>query len=147
MLACRLITTNQAERRGFGIASSVSAPIADKLREEIASAFGPDWLARGLDGLPNYVDVPGEVNVQEILRLWTYAKSLDLIEWGRMRYNLLNGAGGHWFPGRSAAEFDDSAVLSTLGGHPFASRIPGYLREAHAALLDVPKKRLSQGGD
>jgi len=33
--------------------------------------------------------VPGEINLLEILRLWTYAKSFDLIAWGRMRYNLL----------------------------------------------------------
>jgi len=28
----------------------------------------------------------------EILRLWTYAKSLDLVAWGKMRYNLLGQA-------------------------------------------------------
>jgi len=41
------------------------------------------------EGLPNYVDVPGQINVSEILRLWTYGKPLGLIEWGKMRYNLL----------------------------------------------------------
>ena len=87
-----------------------------------------------------------EVNVQEILRLWTYAKGLDLVDWGKMRYNLLNGAGGHWFPGRSAAEFDQSAILKTLGAHPKADRIPAILREAHELLVDAPKQRLSKGG-
>jgi len=33
-------------------------------------------LVRALgEGLPQYVDVPGKINVLEILRLWTYAKS------------------------------------------------------------------------
>ncbi len=127
-------------------ADEVTAPIAAKLQAVIASDFGADWLTRGLNGLPNYVDVPGEVNVQEIIRLFTYAKSLDLVDWGKMRYNLLNGAGGHWFPGRTAAEFDDQKLLRSLGAHPHAGRIPSYLREAHDLLLDAPKKRLSQGG-
>ncbi len=128
-------------------ANALSAPIAERLRAEIATAFHPDWLTRGLDGLPNYVDVPGEVNVQEIIRLFTYAKALDLVDWGKMRYNLLNGAGGHWFPGRTAAEFDEAALARSLSAHPFAGRIPALLREAHDLLLDAPKKRLSQGGD
>ena len=38
--------------------------------------LGADWCARWFEGLPEYVDVPGQVNLLEILRLWTYAKSL-----------------------------------------------------------------------
>ena len=128
-------------------AEKVSAPIAAAARAEIARTFGDDWLTRGLTGLPNYVDVPGEVNVQEIIRLFTYAKVLDLVDWGKMRYNLLNGAGGHWFPGRTAESFDETALVRALGSHPFAKQIPAMLREAHTLLLDAPKKRLSQGGD
>jgi predicted aldo/keto reductase-like oxidoreductase len=127
-------------------AAEISAPIARQLEAQIAQTLGADWLERGLSNLPNYDKVPGDVNVQEILRLWTYAKSLDLLDWGKMRYNLLNGAGGHWFPGRSAAEFDAAAVRASLGSHPYAERVPAILAEAHQILMDVPKKRLSQGG-
>jgi predicted aldo/keto reductase-like oxidoreductase len=63
-----------------------------------------------------------------------------------MRYNLLNGAGGHWFPGRSAADFDGHSIQSAIAGHPYSDKIPDILREAHELLLDAPKKRLSQGG-
>ena len=63
-----------------------------------------------------------------------------------VQVNLLNGAGGHWFPGRSAADFDAGSIQSALAGHPYAEKIPGILSEAHDLLLDAPKKRLSQGG-
>lgn len=127
-------------------AAEVIAPIEQRLREEMKNVLGEDWLRDGLRDLPNYVDIPGEVNVAEILRLWTYAKSLDLVDWGKMRYNLLNGAGGHWFPGMTAAKFDENAMAKALNGHPFAKKIPAILHEAHDLLLDAPKKRLSQGG-
>jgi predicted aldo/keto reductase-like oxidoreductase len=59
---------------------------------------------------------------------------------------LLNGAGGHWFPGRSAVEFNANAIRAALGTHPYADDVTDLLAEAHAQLVDAPKKRLSQGG-
>src|SRR5215510_4179846 len=47
------------------------APIEKRLRAEMDRSLGADWCTRWFEGLPNYVDVPGEVNVTEILRLWT----------------------------------------------------------------------------
>ena len=125
-------------------AAEVTAPIEQRLRAELDRVHGADWCARWMDGLPNYVDVPGEVNVQEIVRLWHFAKGLDLTDWGRMRYNLMGNA-GHWFPGANAARFDEKKVRAALDGYAFADRIPGILREAHAMLWDKPVKRLSQG--
>jgi hypothetical protein len=64
-------------------------PIERRLRHEMERVLGVEWCQRWFEGLPLYVDVPGQVNLLEILRLWTYAKSLDLVAWGKMRYNLL----------------------------------------------------------
>jgi predicted aldo/keto reductase-like oxidoreductase len=105
--------------------------------------LGADWCARWHEGLPHYVDVPGQINITEILRLWTYATSLDLVSWGKMRYNLL-GQGDHWFPGETAAAFDDAQLLPLLRQSPFAEKIPGMLRAAHALLWEKPVQRLSQ---
>ncbi len=128
-------------------AAEITAPIEQRLRTELEAQLGADWCARWPEGLPNYVDVPGEVNVQEIARLFTYARGLGLVDWGRMRYNLLGGNGGHWFPGETAAKFEEAAVVKACAASPVAAKIPGMLREAHTLLVDAPKKRLSKGGD
>jgi len=124
-------------------AAEVVAPLERRLRAEMERALGPDWCQAWFKGLPEYIEVPGQINILEILRLWTYAKSLDLVGWGKMRYNLL-GQADHWFPGENARAIDDEKLLSVLKQSPFCDRIPDILREAHALLFDKPKTRLSQ---
>ena len=123
---------------------STMGPIENRIRTEMERILGKDWCAHWNDGLPEYLDVPGQINILEILRLWMFAQSLDLVEWGKMRYNLLSGNGGHWFPGEMSHKMDKTLVASVLTQSPFALRIPAILREAHQLLFAEPKKRLSQ---
>lgn len=122
-------------------AAAVTAPIVARLESALREAVGEEWLARWQDGLPEWHETPGEINIPVILRLRNLLLAFDMIEYGRMRYNLL-GNGGHWFPGKKADKLGEVNLTACLTASPFADRIPGYLAETHRLLEGEEVKRL-----
>src|SRR5258706_3958914 len=107
-------------------------PVERRLRAEVDRVLPSNWR----EGLPEYDTAPDHVNVVEIVRLWLYAKALDIVGWGKMRYNLLGGNGGHWFPGEMASKMDEAKMRAALAGSPIAEKVAEILREAHSLLFD-----------
>lgn len=124
-------------------AAALVPPIVERLRAEMESSLGRDWLARWQDGVPEWENVPGGINVWEILRLWNYASSLDMVEFGKMRYNLLGNA-GHWFPGVNARDLALHDLRPCLEKSPFRERIIETLAKAHDLLAGEEVKRLGK---
>ncbi len=117
--------------------------VEEKILRSMEADLGREWVARWHEGLPHYTETPGEINVREILRLWTFEKGLDLTAFAKMRYNLLGNA-EHWFPGTQAVEVE-AAEWACLAGSPFAARIPDILTEAHRRFhVEKEAKRLSE---
>ena len=122
-------------------ADRLVAEIETRLAAEMENVLGADWCRNWETGIPKWENCPGEINIWEILRLWNFATSLDMVAFGKMRYNLL-GQAGHWFPGKNAAEIPD--LSAALESSPFREKIPGILRKAHRLLFDKPVERLSK---
>jgi predicted aldo/keto reductase-like oxidoreductase len=113
-----------------------------RIRESLDADLGKDWMSHWHKGLPHYTETPEQINVKEILRMWTFYKGLDLLEFARMRYNLLGNA-EHWFPGQPAVDALNKD-WSCLSASPFAGRIPSILSEAHELFGGESRKRLSE---
>lgn len=120
-------------------AEEIVAPIAARLDRAMAETVGGDFARRFQEGLPSWRETPGGINIPVILWLRNLAAAYGMTEYARMRYGLL-GSGGTWFPGESAARVDEVDLGEALRRSPFAERIPGLLREAHA-ILGAPPER------
>lgn len=124
-------------------AETLLPPIDNRLRDAMNKSLGADWVAGWQAGVPEWEQVPGHINIREIVRLWNFAKALDMVEFAKMRYNLL-GNGGHWFPGLNAASLGEHDLRPCLVHNPFAGRIIEVLAEAQQMLAGEERKRLGK---
>ncbi len=121
----------------------ILAPICQRLEQAMAEALGQEWLDSWSLGLPDPKDTPGNINIPKILWLRNLAIAFDLVDYGKMRYNLL-GNGGHWFPGQQAKNINPAALQDCLRDSPHRKIIPQLLQEADQLFGDAQIKRLSQ---
>jgi hypothetical protein len=124
-------------------ADEILPPILARLEQAAIASFGEDWVKTWHVGLPKYDETPGNVNILVILWLRNLAIAYDMIDYAKMRYNLL-GSGSHWFPGNKADRVNQLDLLQCLAHSPNADKIPALLQEAHQLLGGEAVKRLSQ---
>lgn len=124
-------------------ASEILPPILARLEEEAIATLGEDWVKTWHVNLPTIAETPGEVNIPAILWLWNLAIAYDMLDYAKMRYNLLGNA-NHWFPGNKADQLDQLDLHACLSRNPHADKIPGVLAQAHQLLIGEEVKRLSQ---
>lgn len=118
------------------------AEVRDRLEGALDAVAGADFR-RSLSSLPTWDAVPRGVNLRVILRLWLLAKAFDMVEFGKMRYNLL-GNGGHWFPGFKMEAEHQGELSAFLDKLPFGDILASALMESVDLFKGEEKKRLSE---
>lgn len=116
--------------------------VVTRLEEALGKVAGEDWLAYLRGPLPEWEEVPGQVNLQVILLLWTLARAFDLNDYGKMRYNMLGNA-GHWFPGQKYEPALEGEFKRFLEGNPYREICLQALSEADTWFRGEAGKRLS----
>ncbi len=111
-------------------------PISRRLAEAL-DVLGKTYCDHCFKCLP----CPENVPIPEILRLRNLALAYEMTEFGRFRYNLLEG-GGHWFPGNRATACN--RCDKCLRRCPEDLDIPKLLAEAHRILSGKKVRRLQR---
>ena len=124
-------------------AAEILQPIISRLESEAVNILGEDWVKTWETNLPTWEKTPGEINMPVILWLLNLALAYDMIDYGKMRYNLLGNA-NHWFPGNRADKLNELDLRDCLVNSPQAEKIPQMLAKAQEILGSAEIKRLSQ---
>ncbi|HEY9801660.1 MAG TPA: aldo/keto reductase [Leptolyngbyaceae cyanobacterium] len=124
-------------------ASEILPPILARLEETAIATLGEDWVKTWQTNLPKLEETPGQVNIRVILWLLNLATAYDLVDYAKMRYNLLGNA-SHWFPGNKADKLHELDLTQCLSYSPHAEKIPQFLAKAHQLLAGEELRRLSQ---
>ena len=124
-------------------AAQILPPIQERWLREAEKTLGSEWTKTWHIGLPTPEKTPGGLNIATILWLRNLALAYDMIDYAKMRYNLL-GNGGHWFPGAKANQISKLDLRQCLRSSPHADKIPQILAETDKLLGGQAVKRLSQ---
>ena len=124
-------------------AAEILPPIISRLESEAVNILGEDWVKTWEINLPTWEKTPGEINMRVILWLLNLALAYDMIDYGKMRYNLLGNA-NHWFPGNRADKLNELDLRECLVNSPQSEKIPQMLAKAQEILGSAEIKRLSQ---
>ncbi|MEI6031864.1 MAG: aldo/keto reductase [Synechococcaceae cyanobacterium ELA739] len=124
-------------------------PILERLEDARRQALDASWLASWDQGLPEWDETPGGLNLPMLLWLHNLLEAWGLEAYCRARYQLL-GAGGHWFPGENADGFEtqvsEQELRVALAASPWVEQIPDLLRSLRQRLGGEQQQRLSAGG-
>jgi len=116
-------------------APALLPPIVARLEAAYADAVGTDFARRWSFGLPEWMEMPGKINVRKILWLYNLVRAYDLLHYAQERYIAMS-ADDHWVPGARAANFNDDEMIEALPDSPFRAEIPTLLRRAHETLFN-----------
>jgi hypothetical protein len=122
-------------------AAAIVKPVVERLESAMEEVLGVEWSRTWQEGLPDWKETPGEIHLPWVLRLRNLAVAYDMVEYGKMRYNML-GNNSAWFPGNNAENADKLDLSEALANSPHAQAIPEILAEAHALLSGEAQKPL-----
>ena len=114
-------------------------PIVARLEAAYADALGADFARRWSQGVPEWTELPGKINVRRILWLHNLVRAFGLIHFAQERYISMS-ADNHWVPGARAVDFNDAEMTAALPESPFRAEIPKLLRRAHETLFNPTVK-------
>ena len=120
--------------------------IADRMKKRFNNMLGEEWAETWKEGLPQWHETPGNINIPAILFLWNLVKAYDMIKYGKMRFNLM-GNGDHWFPGNRPDSLGKYDFSKCLKNSPHSKKIPAILKEAYDILSGKEVKRLGGKND
>jgi len=114
-------------------ATDVLPTLLERLEQAAIARLGADWMQPWHVGLPAPAETPDGLNIPVMLWLRNLAIAYDMVDFGKMRYNLL-GQGSHWFPGASGDRVAELDLRQCLASSPHADKIPALLAETHELL-------------